>query len=116
MEIESDAKSQTRSARAVQSQTNVRRSDQRSQRGIESPSKQHGDISQRTNRTSGERGITGEPDPIIGGIIRALREQVEARLSETRDCIEWYRKEEQKCLNRLEELKQLEALSREQDD
>ena len=65
----------------------------------------HRCVSVRASGTAGEKGTSA--NSIAGGILSQLIEMLNDRLAETRDCIQWYEKEEQK-INR--QLANLEAL------
>lgn len=51
---------------------------------------------------------------LLGGIIGQLIEQCEERLSEARECVDWYTREVDRVERRLNELKELEALAQQQ--
>lgn len=63
-----------------------------------------GDIHRGIHRTAWAWGA------LAGGILAQLIKDAETRLSEARECVEWYQQEEQKQLQRLEELRALESV------
>ena len=48
---------------------------------------------------------------LLGGIIGQLIEQCEERLSEAKECVNWYTREVERVEKRLTELKELEELA-----
>jgi hypothetical protein len=68
-------------------------------------------------RTFGAPGSGSHPNYLAlltGGIISQLIADAEDRLGKTRECIEWYEREEDEDLARLENLKKLQKLAEQQ--
>ena len=105
----SDEKSQTPSARGDQENSGVS-DDTHSVGGISTVSPRDGNVNVGTCRTDwpwkdSSLGI------LLGGILEQLLESHRQRLNETRECVEWYLREEKKTLDQIQKLEQLQEMA-----
>ncbi|MEM9449682.1 MAG: hypothetical protein AAGA75_14235 [Cyanobacteria bacterium P01_E01_bin.6] len=96
--------------RPAQSRANSGSCHHGSERGVREDCRQHESLNLGADRTSGPGGI--DNSLIIGGIIQALKDDVEERLREVDECVEWYQREKVKHERRLAQLESLERLSK----
>lgn len=75
----------------------------RSESGTGSVGEQPGNFDSRT------LGAVGT-EAIVGGMLSQMIEEVESQLQNDQECIEWYEREKEKHLRKLENLRQLREL------
>ncbi len=85
--------------------------DSDSTRGMESLSSTVRGIGLGTGRTDWEGDDSAIPF-LLGGIIEQLLENEKQRLSEVRECVEWYEREDNVVRARIQKLEQLREVAR----
>ena len=79
-------------------------------KGIQETSGGNGDFNVGTGRTNRTR----QDSPLnilLGGIVERLLENQKQKLKETRECVEWYQREEKIIQAEIEKLEQLQVIA-----
>lgn len=105
--MNSNAESEARTARTAEVGEFVCSDHTRSEGITGSTSSAEKDIAFRADRTDSE-GASFLSSSIAGKIVSQLIKEAEDQLDNARACIKWYEDEEQKALQKIEELRQLE--------
>lgn len=102
-----NAESTSQSARATQNSTSRRSAHPRRKAGIGALGRKPGSFASRASRAIGT-------EAVIGGILNQLIEDAEDQLDKTHEHVEWYQREAEQQLARLERLRQLRQQQLEQ--
>ncbi|MBD1939103.1 hypothetical protein [Microcoleus sp. FACHB-68] len=109
--MESNAKGEARGTRTDKGSEDLRPSNPGRQEGIGRDSSQHEYLSGGSAGEIGQRQDTHYVATLTGGVIGQLILDAEDRLKVARECIEWYVREEEKELSRLDNLRKLNTLA-----
>lgn len=103
----SDAKKQSYQVGRAQRQASGSENDGHWPSATNRDGHESGHVVERISR--GDSAQSFEVGFVVGGILSQLVLDAENRLAETRECIEWYQREAQKCEARLNQLRALTA-------
>lgn len=111
---QNNAKNEARTIRSEEVGGLAYSPDSRREAGAGLYSGSNGDFSSRISGTPGAGANPNFLALLTGGIISQLIADAEDRLGQSQECIEWYEREKQENVKRLENLRKLQRLAEQQ--